>query len=189
MNLHRVRLGDVAAEPWRNGGGTTRVLLAWPDAASWRLRISVAEIAADGPFSPFPGVQRCLAVIEGAGVRLALPEGPVVLRTGDEPLCFEGGSAPGCTLLAGPTLDLNLMVRRDAGGAGMAIAQPGSKLGAGFAWRGLYAADGATLEVSGPGSPAAPLAAGTLLWTDASDEVPWTLRQGSRAWWLWLEKA
>lgn len=189
MSVHEVRLGDVAAEPWRNGGGTTRVLLAWPDAAAWRLRISVAEIAADGPFSAFPGVQRCCAVIEGAGVRLALPDGPMVLRPGDEPLRFDGEAAPGCTLLDGPTQDLNLMARRDAGQAGMAIAQRGSALGAGFAWRGVYAADTAKLEMSGPGGRAAPLAAGTLLWTDAADEAPWTLRQGRRAWWLWLEKA
>lgn len=187
MSLHRVRLEEVAAEPWRNGGGTTRVLLAWPDAVRWRLRVSVAEIAADGPFSPFPGVDRWFAVVEGAGVRLALPAGVVTLQPGSAPLAFDGEAAPGCTLLGGPTQDLNLMARRDADHARMAPALPGGELGAGFAWRGAYAADAAALEIGGPSGPVEPLAAGTLLWTEQADDPPWTLRQGRRAWWLWLE--
>ncbi len=187
MSLHRIRLADVRAEPWRNGGGTTRVLLAWPEAAHWRLRVSVAEIASEGPFSPFPGVERWFAVIAGAGVRLALPDGPAVLQAGDAPRRFDGEAAPGCTLLDGPTQDLNLMARRDAGQPGMALAHPGGELGAGCAWRGLYTADAATLETGGPGGVVEPLEAGTLLWTEAADDAPWTLRQGRRAWWLWLE--
>lgn len=187
MSLHRIRLADVAPEPWRNGGGSTRVLLAWPDAAHWRLRVSVAEIAADGPFSPFPGVERWFAVIAGAGVRLALPDGPAVLQAGDAPRRFDGEAAPGCTLLDGPTQDLNLMAHRDAGQPGMALAHPGGELGAGCTWRGLYVADAATLETGGPNGIVEPLGAGTLLWTESADDAPWTLRQGRRAWWLWLE--
>jgi environmental stress-induced protein Ves len=41
--------------PWKNGGGVTRELLAWPGGGDWQVRISVAEIEADGPFSSFPG--------------------------------------------------------------------------------------------------------------------------------------
>lgn len=187
MSLHRIRLADVPAEPWRNGGGSTRVLLAWPEAAQWRLRVSVAEIAADGPFSPFPGIERWFAVIEGAGVRLALPDGPAVMQSGDAPWRFDGEAAPNCTLLDGPTQDLNLMARRDAGQAGMALAHPGGELGAGCTWRGLYVADAATLETGGLNGIVEPLGAGTLLWTESADDAPWTLRQGRRAWWLWLE--
>ena len=66
----RVRLADCPPQPWRNGGGVTRELLAWPQAADWRLRVSVADIERDGPFSPFPGVDRWFAVIEGDGVEL-----------------------------------------------------------------------------------------------------------------------
>ena len=51
---HTVALADVPAQAWRNGGGTMRELLAWPDASDWQLRVSVAEIEADGPFSAFP---------------------------------------------------------------------------------------------------------------------------------------
>ena len=60
-------------QPWRNGGGVTRELLAWPDGGDWRVRVSVADIDADGPFSAFPGVERWFAVLEGAGVALRSP--------------------------------------------------------------------------------------------------------------------
>ncbi|MBI3156464.1 MAG: HutD family protein [Burkholderiales bacterium] len=186
-------MAATAPEPWRNGGGTTRVLLTWPGgpgtAAPWQLRISVAEIAADGPFSPFPGVERWFAVVAGAGVQLGLPGGVATLRAGDDPLHFDGEAAPGCTLLAGPTQDLNLMVRHDAGQAGMAPARPGATLPAGLLWRGLYAADAATLEPGGGADGAQQLPAGTLLWSDAADDqaTPWTLRDAQRAWWLWVQ--
>ena len=191
--LRQVHLAAVAPEPWRNGGGTTRVLLTWPvapgTAAPWQLRISVAEIAADGPFSPFPGVERWFAVVAGAGVRLGLPGGVTTLRAGDDPLRFEGEAAPGCTLLAGPTQDLNLMLRRDAGRAGMAAARPGSTLPAGLLWRGLYAADAATIDPGGGAAGTQHLPAGTLWWSDAADDQAgtWTVRDARRAWWLWVQ--
>jgi environmental stress-induced protein Ves len=53
--MKTVRLADCPFVPWRNGGGRTRELLAWPSAEDWQLRVSVAEIEADGPFSAFPG--------------------------------------------------------------------------------------------------------------------------------------
>jgi hypothetical protein len=99
--------------PWKNGGGVTRELLRLPadGGDDWTLRISVADIAADGPFSPFPGVTRWFAVLEGAGVRLAFPERTLDVRRGDAPLRFDGADGPGCTLLDGATRDLNVMVR------------------------------------------------------------------------------
>jgi hypothetical protein len=32
MSWHTVHLADVPPSPWKNGGGTTRELLAWPSA-------------------------------------------------------------------------------------------------------------------------------------------------------------
>ena len=63
---------DIAPQRWRNGGGWTRELLAWPDAAGWQVRLSVADVERDGPFSAFPGVQRWFAVLEGEGVELTV---------------------------------------------------------------------------------------------------------------------
>ena len=102
--------------PWKNGGGLTRELLRWPAAgpggqADWRVRLSVADITADGPFSPFPGVTRWFCVLEGDGVVLGLPDGERTLRPGDAPLRFDGADAPACRLIGGATRDLNLMLQ------------------------------------------------------------------------------
>lgn len=157
-----VDLATVAPQRWKNGGGLTRELLRWPDpgrapgtaaaADGWRLRLSVAEIARDGPFSPFPGVTRWFAVLAGAGVVLALPGGERVLRPGDAPLRFDG--APGCRLLDGPTLDLNLML---AGLDGALIAAaPGDAAPGGWPRLGFF--ETAARRLHWPYAGAAPAA-------------------------------
>ena len=67
-----VRLIDVPGQAWRNGAGVTRELLARPSAADWRVRVSVADIDRDGPFSAYPGVERWFTVLKGTGVDLAI---------------------------------------------------------------------------------------------------------------------
>ena len=111
MSWNLVRLAEVPPTPWRNGGGTTRELLAWPGAHDWRVRLSVAEVAQDGPFSSFPGVQRWFAVLGGAGVQLRLPDAQHRLTMNSAPFAFDGGMPVDCTLLDGPTQDFNLMTR------------------------------------------------------------------------------
>ena len=61
-----IRVDAVPPAPWRNGGGVTRELLRWPADDGWRLRISVADIHTDGPFSVFAGVQRRNSIGLGA---------------------------------------------------------------------------------------------------------------------------
>jgi environmental stress-induced protein Ves len=185
-----VPLHAAAAQPWRNGGGLTRELLAWPPAspgapAAWTVRVSVADIASDGPFSAFPGLRRGFAVLEGAGVVLALQAGERRLAAGDDVLLFDGAEAPGCRLVDGPTRDLNLMVRGEAGTLRMQRAVAGQCWGEGLAWRGLYTHAPARLQTTAPGAgEALPLAAGTLAWSDDPLAPAWTLLEGPQAWWL-----
>jgi uncharacterized protein len=109
---------DRIAAPWKNGGGTTWEIAAQPpgaglDAFDWRL--SIAQVETAGPFSVFPGVDRVLTVISGAGLRLTVEgQGEVVLDEASNPLPFPGDAASSATLDAGPIRDLNLMVRRGA---------------------------------------------------------------------------
>lgn len=180
--LRHVHLHDVPPQPWRNGGGVTRELLAWPAAGHWRLRVSVATIERSGPFSPFPEVRRWFAVIAGAGVRLALPRGAVTTTPASDVVAFDGEAAPECQLLEGPTRDLNFMVRRDAGAARMWRAHAGDGIAGPTRWRGLYAAAVAQLLVDGN---AEAVAAGTLVWSDRHDAVAWELPPSS-AGPLWL---
>lgn len=183
MTLHTRELRHCPPQPWRNGGGLTRELLAWPQADGWQLRVSVARIERDGPFSAFAGVQRCFAVLRGAGVRLQLPGGAITLTPADEALLFDGTAAPGCTLVDGATDDLNLMAQAGAGRPRLRRASTGSTL-APARWRGLFACSAAQLQC---GAHVETLAADTLAWSDDTAAAkPWQLRQG-HGWWLSLE--
>ncbi|MBI5270393.1 MAG: HutD family protein [Burkholderiales bacterium] len=179
--IHFVHLDDVPPQPWRNGGGVTRELLAWsPDgpAAEWALRVSVADIDRDGPFSAFPGIDRHFAVLEGEGVVLGEPGAERLLTASTAPWSFAGESAPACRLRLGPTRDLNLMVRR-AGGRGtlVPVAGPGLALAAGPAWRAVYARQALVLRRAGDEAPFA-LPAHALAWS-AHDDTAWHLAPAS----------
>ena len=178
--MNHVLAADVVPQPWRNGGGSTRELLTWPGGGDWALRVSLAVVAQDGPFSAWPGVRRWFAVVEGGGVELGLPEGPVCVAAGSPPLQFAGDAAPPCRLLDGPTQDLNLMVRRGRGA--MRRAMPATAAPTGTPWRALYTADAATLALDGA---VMPLPAGTLAWLHSDEPVGWQLQdEPVRAWWL-----
>jgi uncharacterized protein len=120
--MQLIHAEHIAPQAWRNGGGQTRELLAHPAGADWHVRVSLADIRADGPFSAFPGVQRWFTVVQGPGVRLSFAEGDRLQREDDAPLNFDGARAPGCTLLNGPTRDLNLMLRGVTGTMSAALA-------------------------------------------------------------------
>ncbi len=119
MNWHHVALEQITPLPWKNGGGTTRVLAAWPQADDWRWRMSVAQVASDGPFSRFPGVVRWFAVLNGAGVILDVAGTTHTLTQDTEPLRFDGAVHTDCRLIDGPTQDFNLMLNAPAPRASM----------------------------------------------------------------------
>lgn len=196
--LQLVQLADVAATPWKNGGGLTRDLLLWPPGSAnsgddWALRISVAEVAQSGPFSAYPGVARWFCVLQGAGVVLHFEEGPhmqTTLSPDSPPLHFDGALAPGCELVAGPALDLNLMARQSAGRAEMGRAVAGVPWVSRAPLRALFTLHGATLRMEG----AAPvqLPAGTLAYAgnvaEASAGEAWELgAPQDSGWWLAFE--
>ncbi|MES2385830.1 MAG: HutD family protein [Pseudomonadota bacterium] len=106
-----IPLEDVAPTPWRNGGGVTRELIAWPTPQDWDWRISVAEVEKDGPFSRFEGVERWFAVLGGAGVRLTLDGRTHELTAQSAPIRFDGAQDCTCELIAGLTEDFNLMLK------------------------------------------------------------------------------
>jgi len=115
MRPRLVHMLDVPAQPWRNGGGVMRELLASPAGESWQVRISVADIDADGPFSRYPGIERWFTVLQGQGVELTIDGAMHRLARGDAPLRFDGAAATHARLIDGPTRDLNLMLRNVGG--------------------------------------------------------------------------
>jgi environmental stress-induced protein Ves len=102
--------------PWKNGGGTTTLALTLPEGASFEtfdLRISMADVATDGPFSELPGVDRTLVVTSGAGLVLETADGAEVpLDTKSPPFSFTGDDLVTARLMMGPVRDLNVMTRR-----------------------------------------------------------------------------
>jgi uncharacterized protein len=189
--LHLVELDSVPPQPWRNGGGQTRELLAWPagSGVGWQLRVSVADIDCNGPFSPFPQVERWFAVLEGSGVALRFAGREMLATPASAPVHFDGAAAPDCRLLAGSTRDLNLMVRQGAGVAVMRVAQTGDSLGGdGLSWCGVYAASALILTLGDGRQQALPAA--SFAWCDAPQGT-WRLHPAPstslRAWWLQLQ--
>ena len=117
-DLHFFDRRTLQPMPWKNGGGLTREIVCQPpgaglDAFDWR--VSIAHIASDGPFSRFTGVDRVIALLEGAGVQLASGDGSVShrLSTPWQPFAFAGEASIDSRLLGGPCDDFNVMTRRE----------------------------------------------------------------------------
>ena len=115
----RIALAQIDPQPWKNGAGLTREIASHPPGASmadFDWRVSVAEVAQDAPFSAFPGVDRCITLLRGAGMRLASADGAFDERLDRpfEPLHFPGDLPLATTLIAGPCTDFNVMTRRSA---------------------------------------------------------------------------
>ncbi|NMM87698.1 histidine utilization protein HutD [Rhodococcus sp. SRB_17] len=147
--LQRFARDQLPVMPWKNGGGSTREIACWPPGAGlddFGWRISIASIAAPGPFSVFAGVDRHIVLLDGGGVRLQSPDGAIDHRldTPGQPFAFSGDAAVHCTLLGGASTDFNVMARRgqwqaelhvlEQAGA-IAPAPHGLLLALGGAWR------------------------------------------------------
>ncbi len=115
MAVHRFDVADIAPTPWKNGGGSTREIACWPpgtgiEAFDWR--VSIAAIAASGPFSRFGGVDRVITLLDGDGVHLRGEGVDHRLAAPLAPFAFSGDVAIDCTLLGGASSDFNVMTRR-----------------------------------------------------------------------------
>ncbi|MCP3817288.1 HutD family protein [Streptomyces sp. A3M-1-3] len=115
LTVRVLRAADRTAVPWKNGGGVTRGIAAWPEGAGmdgFAWRVSLAEVGADGPYSAFPDIERTLTMVEGAGMDLTV--GGQRRRVDERyvPQDFAGDEPTGCRLLGGPVANFNVMYRR-----------------------------------------------------------------------------
>ncbi len=114
--MRLIRSGDYRRMPWKNGGGETVEIEISPPGASLEAfdwRISMAHVASSGPFSRFPGIDRTLAVVSGAGIRLSVAgRGTVSLDCDAPPFAFSGDDPAAAELIDGAIDDLNAMTRR-----------------------------------------------------------------------------
>ncbi len=121
--MQTILLADLPAQPWRNGAGVTRLIAsgradsstvnptAASDAFDWR--ISLADIREDGPFSVFPGIDRCAVLLGDGRINLSSPTDAFYLQP-LQPMSFAGETAlhARCDLNTSMPRILNLMVRR-----------------------------------------------------------------------------
>ena len=115
--MHRFHVNDIAAMPWKNGGGVTREIVCQPTGAGisdFDWRVSIAHIASDGPFSAFPGVDRIITLLSGGGVHLHSSDGKVdhLLDKPLTPFTFKGEADIKASLVDEDCYDFNVMTRR-----------------------------------------------------------------------------
>ena len=115
----RFDLRRIAPQPWKNGAGVTREIAVGPEGAATRdfdWRFSLAEVERDAPFSAFPGIDRCIVLLHGAGMRLRSAQGELDHRLDQAlaPFHFSGDTPLSASLNDGPSSDFNVMTRRGA---------------------------------------------------------------------------
>ncbi len=105
--------GQLPVSRWRNGGGETREIVSFPPGdAQFGWRASIATIDADGPFSPFPGIDRVITLLHGDSVLLRSEQVQQRLLP-HQPWAFPGEWAIEAQI-SGSCQDFNIMTRRDS---------------------------------------------------------------------------
>lgn len=183
--MRLIRPAEQRAMPWKNGDGETIEIAVAPEGAGFDdfdWRVSMARVARPGPFSTFPGVDRTLAVLDGAGLRLDVTgRHPVELTAASPPCSFPADLPATAALADGPVLDLNVMSRRgkvEHALDRLTVAAP-RELRLDCATALLLCRSGA-LEVTDPAG-AMPLAAGEALLLDPCPEAALRLGPSSAA--------
>ncbi|WP_233804228.1 HutD/Ves family protein [Paraburkholderia sp. HP33-1] len=188
-----IRGADLVATPWKNGGGLTREVAAFPPpsggqgaaGSDFLWRVSVADVAQAGPFSRFDGVDRTLVLLSGAGMLLDEigDTGVVATHALRQPLDiarFSGETRIDARLVAGATRDFNLMVRRDVARGEMDVWRTGDERDAPRALDGdvvlLFCASGAvTLALAAEHAQVVRLDTGDTLRIDGPNALACTL--------------
>jgi environmental stress-induced protein Ves len=111
-----IRSDDLVPRPWKNGQGVTWEIAIDPPGSGlddFRWRVSRARIEAEGPFSSFPGCERWITCVEGAGFALHFEGGVELAVPPFVPVRFAGDRPVLCRLAGGPCTDINVIARRD----------------------------------------------------------------------------
>jgi len=174
-----IAIGALAPQPWKNGAGLTReIAIRHHDgnasAAAFDWRISLADVAHDAPFSAFPGVDRCITLLRGAGMQLRSDDGALAHRldTRLQPFHFSGDLALQAHLFDGACSDFNVMTRRGAWRADVVAVHGACELNDADATLLLGLAGGWTIETGATDHDAA--------WALAADHaLLWRAKRGA----------
>ena len=116
VGMRHLPASGFRRSPWKNGGGETTEIAAFPEGAGlddFRWRISMAKVAVPGPFSIFPGIDRTLCVLTGEAITLAFEgRASVRLDRASAPYGFPADIAVSGEVSGAGITDLNVMSRR-----------------------------------------------------------------------------
>ncbi|WP_395825274.1 HutD family protein [Collimonas sp.] len=176
--MQLIRLDDLPATPWKNGGGVTRELYIYPTESSFETfvwRVSIAELARSGGFSSFAGVDRVITLLAGAGMQLVAADGAAVPLLPWQPHRFRGEEQIFARLDGATCHDFNLMLRRGAAAGDVMVWHGDQHLPEGCAL--LYCVHGGWEVVSDQGQQAMLAARQALVCGNIDDmAVPLALR-------------
>ncbi len=183
MSPQLLPASERVATPWKNGGGVTREISVCPTGAGmddFDWRISMAEVREPGVFSVFPGVERCLTVIEGRLILTFGDQDAICLDASAEPHEFSGDRPCHGLPVEGPVLDLNVMWRRghfdvETERLSDTVWRPEGDVAF------LIALEPLTLHENFPAEPVTLAALDGLFWRPRPLEAPWSGHVEGRA--------
>ena len=114
MPLMLLEPSDYRRLPWKNGLGSTLEIAtdAAGAGAPWTWRLSFAEVPARAPFSNFPGIDRHIGLLDGAGLMLVRGDERITVPRDGTAFAFAGEDAIVGEPLGSGVRDANLMLDR-----------------------------------------------------------------------------
>lgn len=100
--------------PWKNGLGVTREIAREPSSGDFDWRLSLASMPVEAEFSPFPGVDRRLGVVDGGELEIQIADRVERVAVGGVPVVFGGMDVVVARPLGEPVTDLNLMSKNES---------------------------------------------------------------------------
>ena len=131
MGVKLLRHNFYDHKPWNNGGGMTRDVWLWPEATSqdgFDIRLSLASIDADGPFSAFPEIDRTITLVEGNPFVLVFDGTRQHKMEFLQPISFDSAQTPSSRLDRGSASAFNVMTRRACWSHEVSIVRGGGRL-------------------------------------------------------------
>ena len=119
---------DYSSTPWKNGKGITQDVLLLPAGAShdnFDIRVSIAPIVGEAPFSAFPGIERIITCLSDNPVILVFADRNEVRLDRLMPFQFDSNLSPSTRLPEGEGRVLNVMTRRGRWNASVKIINGG----------------------------------------------------------------
>lgn len=128
MGARLLRHATYDRKPWNNGGGITRDVWLWPETAAqdaFDIRLSLASIDTDGPFSAFPGIDRTITQVAGSPFVLVFSGAREHRMEVLQPFSFDSVQTPSSRLGKAGVSAFNVMTRQGRWTHKVSIVQGG----------------------------------------------------------------